>query len=125
MFRLAHRCLFVLLAAALPARAQDAPTYPKDIQPLLAKYCVDGHRTGKSKGGTNLESLEASMRGTNKGRKLVVPGQPDQSRLVTTTEWKVKPYMPPRRDPQPTDKERELLRTWVKAGAKKDAAEAE
>src|SRR5437868_15140786 len=93
----------------------QAPSFTKDVQPLLKKYCVECHRGGKIKGGLKLETHEDILKGSSKGRKAVVPGDPDKSRLVTTTEHRIKPFMPPKKSTQPTPKETELLRAWVKA----------
>lgn len=105
--------------------AEDAPSYSKDIVPYLKKYCIECHRPGKVKGGLLLDTYENILKGNNKGRKAVVPGDPDKSRVVMTTEHKIKPYMPPKKEKkQPTVKESEILRAWVKAGAKDDTAPA-
>src|SRR5262245_36409254 len=109
----------VLVLAVQTIHAQ-APSFTKDVQPLLKKYCVECHRAGKIKGGLKLETHEDILKGSSKGRKAVVPGDPDKSRLVTTTEHRIKPFMPPKKSQQPGTKETELLRAGVKAGAKDD-----
>jgi hypothetical protein len=111
----------VLLCAG-PALAQDeVPSYVKDIQPFLTKYCVSCHKSGNAKGGISIDSYDALLKAARKGRKLVVPGQPDESRLVTTTEGKARPVMPPKNaKARPTEKETAMLRAWVAAGAKDD-----
>ena len=113
--------LFLFPGVAL---AQEGPSFSRDVQPFLQKYCMECHRSGKVKGGLNLESYESMMKGSKRGRKVVVPGQPDQSRLVWTLEHQMKPYMPPRKSPQPTEKEIAVLRAWIKAGAKNDTAKS-
>jgi hypothetical protein len=106
------------------ASAQEGPSFTRDVQPFLQKYCMECHRSGKVKGGLNLESYQSMMKGSKRGRKVVIPGQPDQSRLVRTLEHQMKPYMPPRKSPQPTEKDIALLRSWIKAGAKNDSAKS-
>jgi hypothetical protein len=119
--RLTTACLTALWCTGA-ACAQDAsPSYLKEIQPFLAKYCVQCHKSGNAKAGIVLDSYEGVIKGGRKGRKLVVAGQPDDSRLVTTTEGNARPTMPPRNAKvRPTDKEIALLRAWVAAGAKDD-----
>jgi hypothetical protein len=114
--------LAVVLCGTGQAFAQDkAPSYTKDVRPFLNAYCVECHRSGNVKGGANLESYESIMKGGKKGRKLLVAGQPDDSRIVTTTEGKARPNMPPRTaKKKPADKEIAVLRAWVAAGAKDD-----
>jgi Planctomycete cytochrome C/WD domain, G-beta repeat len=115
--------LMIVLCAKGAVIAQDAPSYSKDVVPFLKKYCVECHRAGKIKGGLRLDTYDNIMKGLPRGRSLVHPGNPDKSKLVTTTEGKAKPYMPPKKEKlHPTKKEAEVLRAWVKAGAKDDTA---
>jgi hypothetical protein len=112
-----------LLCSAHAFAQEEAakPSYTKDIRPMLNKYCVECHRGGNVKGGANLESYESIMKGGRKGRVLLAPGKPDESRLVTTTEGKARPFMPPKNaKAKPSDKEIAMLRAWVAGGAKDD-----
>ena len=61
------------------------------------------------------------MKGGKNGRKLLVAGKPDESRIVTTTEGKARPAMPPKKaKAHPNEKETAVLRAWIAAGAKDD-----
>lgn len=106
--------LFVLTLAA------QAQSFSKDVQPFFNRYCVDCHSGKKAKAGVRLDTydnLKASK------RKILVPGQPDESLLVTSVEGTDGEKMPPKKaSPQPNAKEISMLRTWVAAGAKNDAA---
>jgi hypothetical protein len=115
-------CLAAMLLFAGAVRAQDAPpSYAKDIQPFLNKYCLSCHKSGNAKAGLILDSYDSVIKAARKGRKLVVAEKPDDSRLVTTTEGTAKPTMPPKTaKTRPTEKEIGLLRAWVAAGAKDD-----
>ena len=115
-------CFSVFLLCVGKTRADDTPpSYVKDVQPFLNKYCVQCHKTGMAKGGANLESYASIMKGGKNGRKLLVAGKPDESRIVTCTEGTTKPVMPPKKaKAKPADKEAAVLRDWVKAGAKDD-----
>jgi|GEM_PF-416344 len=95
----------------------DVITFAKDIQPFLTKYCVDCHGTNKPKAGYRLDSYEALV---GKGKKAsVVPGDPDKSKLVMTMTGNAK-LMPPKKSSiRPTPDEIEMVKTWVKNGAKK------
>src|SRR5690242_8342309 len=97
MCRCISWCFFLLLIQAGPLSAQDPPSYAKDVVPFLKKYCVECHRAGKIKGGLRLDTYDNVMKGLPRGRSLVHPGNPDKSKLVTTTEGKAKPYMPPKK----------------------------
>ena len=116
-------CLLALIVAlAFSSRLHAAaPHYAKDIEPFLKTYCVSCHKGNKAKARVNLESYEAMMKATRRGQKMVVPGEPDNSRLLHTLEGKAK-RMPPRKyQHQPKREEITLLREWIAAGAKVDA----
>lgn len=111
----------ILITYVLPAAAQS-PSYAKDIRPLLAKYCLECHNAKTQKGTLDLESHKAMMTGSDIGA-VVIAGKPDESKLVLLTEHKQKPIMPPAKAKlQPTKAEVQVLRAWVAAGAKDDAA---
>ncbi|HYT89311.1 MAG TPA: c-type cytochrome domain-containing protein [Gemmataceae bacterium] len=100
---------------------QPAPSYTQDIRPFLAKYCIECHTAKKAKAGVNLDTYQTMLRGNRKGWPVVVPGNPDKSSLVLTTEKKSRPIMPPTKIKlQPGQAEMALLRAWVAAGAKDD-----
>jgi len=112
---------FVVTLTAAPTGFAADPTYGKDVQPFLKKYCVECHTGAKAKAGVTLDSFESLMKPGRKGRKNVVPGDPEKSSVVTSTEGKAGHKMPPRKyASQPTAKEIEVLRDWVKAGAKNE-----
>ncbi len=113
-------CLFVASVGSLYAQV---PSYTNDVRPILNKYCVECHQGNKSKAAVNLESYESLMKGSKKGRKTVVPDQPDKSRLVMSVEGKSGHKMPPKKaSAQPTPKEIAVLRAWVEGGAKDDTS---
>jgi len=114
----------VVILIGTTARADDKdPSYTKDIKPFLTKYCVECHGDGKPKAGVRVNSYDALIKA---GRKtLVVPKKPDESFLVMTMVGKAK-RMPPRKfTDQPTEKEINLVKAWVEAGAKDDSRKAE
>lgn len=81
--------------------AADRPgNEPRDIRPLLVKYCVSCHGETKPKAGLNLEALREE-------------GNPKVWKLV----WdRIKSrQMPPSAKPQPTAEERERVTTWIEA----------
>src|SRR5947209_16072789 len=108
-----------LMSGAL-ATAQQPPSYAKQIKPFFARYCLECHNADKLKGELNLETYKSLAAGGRKGPEFV-PGKPDQSRMVLMVEGKKK-RMPPRQARQPRPDEVALLRAWVAAGARDDAA---
>jgi WD40 repeat protein len=110
-----------LLVLAGPLAAQQPPSYARQVKPFLAKYCLECHGGGKAKGGLSLEAYPALRKGGDSGPALV-PGKPDESLIVRLVEGKEKKVMPPKKAKQPKPAERALLRAWIAAGAKDDAA---
>lgn len=93
------------------------PDFQKDIQPLMTKYCVECHGASKPKSGVRLDSYDALIAKSRK--QSVIPGDPDKSRLVMTMTGVAK-LMPPKKFTlRPTTEEIDLIKDWIKAGAKK------
>jgi Tol biopolymer transport system component len=110
----------ILTLFAAPAFA-GPPSYARGVRPFLARYCLECHNATTTKGDLNLETVKTLMQGSKDG-VVVVPGKPDESRLVMMPERKLKPAMPPSKAKQPTSAEVAVLRAWVAAGAKDDSA---
>ncbi len=112
----------LLLFGPLMVIHAQAPSYSKDIRPLITKYCLECHNARTQKGTLSLETFKAAMEGSDRG-PVIVAGQPDKSKLVLLTEHKDKPTMPPAKAKfHPTKDEVALLRAWVAAGAVDDGA---
>lgn len=112
----------IVVWVAGQASAQEVPSFARNVRPVLAKYCLECHNPKALKGGLDLESFKGILEGGDKG-EVLFPGDPDKSRLVTLTEGKEKPFMPPKTAKHhPKKEEIALLRAWVKAGAKDDSS---
>jgi WD40 repeat protein len=110
------------LGVSAPTFAQQPPSYAKDVRPFLTKYCLECHNSREAKSGLDLETYKG-LRAGGDGGEVVVPGRPDDSRLVLLPEGKDKPKMPPKKARiHPTPAEVAALRAWVAAGAKDDSA---
>lgn len=107
-----------LLLTTAPVWAQS-PSYVKQVKPFLAKYCLECHNAEQAKGDLVLDSVREMLAGGKSGPALV-PGKPDESRLVLLAEGKEKPAMPPKNARQPLPGEAAVLRAWVAGGAKED-----
>ncbi|OAI57526.1 hypothetical protein AYO47_07985 [Planctomyces sp. SCGC AG-212-M04] len=98
-----HFLLFSLLAAGGAAAADDAPPDPagveffeKSVRPLLIKHCAECHDNGKAEGGLSMASRAALLKGGDSGTALV-PGKPDESRLVDAVRYQnLDLQMPPK-----------------------------
>jgi len=110
-----------LIVALMPnAIGAEPPSYAKQINPFFSRYCVECHNHEEPKAGLNLETYKSLLQGSENGAVLT-PGKADASRIVRLVEHKDKPFMPPKKAKQPGP-EIALLRAWIDAGAKEDAA---
>jgi WD40 repeat protein len=112
---------WVITLMAGTAAAQQPPSYARHVKPFLAKYCLECHNSDKFKAGLNLESYKGLSEGADSG-PVLVPGKPDESRLILLVEGKDDPKMPPKKAKQPKPEEAAVLRAWIVAGAKDDTA---
>ncbi|HEY2157876.1 MAG TPA: c-type cytochrome domain-containing protein [Isosphaeraceae bacterium] len=109
------------LVATLAIADGTAPTFERDVRPILARRCVACHAAkylddADTGGGLALDSFDAAMKGTAK-RRAVTPGMPAGSplfaRLIDPDEDR---RMPP--DEEPLDgPARDLIRRWIDDGA--------
>ncbi len=121
---LAVLCLLVLPAVQACGGSQPKPdagpvSFSQDVQPMLSKHCGVCHG---DMGGVSLASYQDIMK-PDRPEPIVVPGDPDQSVLVTVIqEAKMPAILPDVHDPlggSPlTDRQLRTLREWVRQGAK-------
>lgn len=103
----------VLLAETLPATeptAEQAEHFEKYIRPLLAARCYECHADQKQQGDIRLDQRDVVL------TQLVVPGQPDQSRLLKVLQHDPNDTQMPPEGKLPVE-EIELLTEWVRQGA--------
>lgn len=105
-------------------KTSPAPSYTKDVQPFLAKFCVECHNAKVSKAGFNFDGFDALMKGGRKGKALVA-GEPNKSTLVRVLTGKGKPMPPRKYKHQPKAADVDTLKAWIAAGAKDDTDKGE
>ncbi|MDJ0763041.1 MAG: hypothetical protein QNJ97_08650 [Myxococcota bacterium] len=91
-------------------------SFSKTIAPILKDHCIRCHGDDP-KGELSILSYEAVMKGGKSGN-FVVPGDPDNSRLITSVEKTKEPFMPPRIFPALTPDRIQAIRRWIAEGAK-------
>lgn len=119
----------LLLSTA--AQAAPAPTYSKDVAPLLKTRCAICHLTGREAGNMALHpaGAYASLVGVKsteaKAIARVEPGKPEASYLIAKLEGThiamggTGARMPFGAAPLP-QAQVDMIKAWIKAGAKKD-----
>ena len=110
--------LLALLAAPLLAAAPTPETtssnfFEQQIRPVLASKCLKCHGPAKQKSNLRLDSRAAILQGGKKG-PAIVPGKPNQSRLIAALKHQG-PEMPP--NGQLPSKTIRAFEAWVAAGA--------
>ena len=115
-----HYCLFAvpwLMCTPLwvpPLDATDGIDFRGDIAPIFKHHCLRCHHPGKSSGKLSLATAKDLIE-----RQLLVPGQPNKSRLIevlTSTAADEPPSMP-QEGPPLDDRELTKLRNWILQGA--------
>ncbi len=111
-------------AVITTAAAEPVPSYTRDIRGLLSNRCVRCHgpdgedRHGGGDDGLRLDTFAGATADLG-GHAAIVPGKPDASeviaRITSTDPDLVMP--PPEAGQRLTDKDVELLRRWIAAGA--------
>lgn len=102
-----------------PPSDKKGLTYVKDMKPVFEKACFGCHGEEKQKAKLRLDSLEATLKGSEEG-KIVEAGKSEKSRLVIAVS-RLNPdaAMPPDGKGDPFSKEQVgLIRAWIDQGAK-------
>lgn len=97
------------------AAEENAEFFEKRIRPIFFDNCEECHGADKQKGNLRLDSKVGWMRGGESG-KVIVPGKPDDSLLITAVRyWDKNLQMPPKHALEA--REVNDLIEWVKQGA--------
>jgi cytochrome c553 len=117
---------FLLLAvcAAVPGSAARAAEnkpdaaqvefFEKNVRHVLVANCFSCHGPEKHKGGLRLDSQAAMLAGGDSGPAML-PGKPDDSRLIKAIRYEGAIHMPPGK--KLPDEHIAALTAWVKMGA--------
>lgn len=107
-------------------KADAAPealvTWTDHIEDLLGQHCSACHDPDSKKGGLDVTSFAAIRQGGGSGSTLV-PGAPDQSRLLRLLTRQERPFMPKDEDQLPAPV-LAMVRQWIEQGACEDEASA-
>src|SRR5262245_14453375 len=107
--------LFTLGPAVASAAARSAADhFEAKVRPLLVEHCSRCHGPDKQRGGLRLDSAGALARGGGSG-PVVVPGKPDESRLIEAVRYAGDLKMPPKGKLSEADVA--ALVAWVRDGA--------
>ncbi|WP_197168316.1 WD40 domain-containing protein [Neorhodopirellula pilleata] len=105
-----------------PAESPNDPLveYVRDIEPIIKRNCVACHNGIKDEAGVNLESPSAIK--SSDADNLLVPGQPEASRMFLLASHADEPLMPPENNDVQAKRlnamELVLLKRWIEQGAR-------
>jgi WD40 repeat protein len=117
MIQSCHALVFILFTSALAAEV--ATVHPSQAMGLLKTQCLSCHNAEKQKGGLSLETRELALKGGENGASFQA-GEADQSALIKVLNDPGDAHMPPKK--QMPEKQINLLKAWVNAGAPWDNA---
>jgi WD40 repeat protein len=109
-----------LMVGVRAAPAEDVVSFAEHVAPIFQARCVSCHDADSLSGGLDLRSHRGTMAGGSSG-KVVLPGDPDQSRLFRLVSHAETPRMPPE-GPRIPDAELRTIRQWIQGGAAAGAA---
>jgi Planctomycete cytochrome C len=117
------KAVALLALVLLPAGYVRAVDFKSQVAPVLKQYCYKCHSEAekKEKGKLVLDNLQRLGEKIGPG-KLISPGDAAKSWFYTCM---IEPMdsedrMPPRKDPQPTEQQVNLIMAWIAEGAKLD-----
>ena len=108
-----------VLAVTSCSLVSGAPSFTRDIRPILQKQCQGCHQPSLKSSGLDLTSFEEIRKGGKRG-PLFVAGKPDESQVIRYLKGESLPRMPLGQPALKAD-EIELVREWIRAGAVNDA----
>lgn len=102
-------------STGLFAQSEDDGTFfEAKVRPILVRNCYRCHGPAKQESGLRLDSQAAILAGGDRGAS-VIPGKPDESRLITAVSYKDDALqMPPKQ--ALTKEEVSVLTEWVRRG---------
>lgn len=93
--------------------AQEKVTFDDHILPIFQQSCLNCHNPDKTKGGLDLSTYTATLKGGS-GGKIAEPGDVS-SKLIGVVTHAVEPKMPPEGD-KLGSAEIALLKSWIEGG---------
>lgn len=101
-----------------PADSQllEDPSFRRNIQPILAEYCVKCHNNADDHGELVLETYDSIMRSPRKV-PVVIPGSPEKSLLVEVIAREAATRMP-FHGGKLTPNRIDNIQNWIRQGAR-------
>lgn len=128
MKRLFHRkhvkhifiiAILVAIVATFTFLTKKTPVdFTAQVKPLLNKNCITCHGGVKRQAGFSLLFRSDALANTESGKPAIIPGDPDNSEFIRRLTLKDPEERMPYKHPQLSDDDIDMLRRWIKEGAK-------
>ena len=106
---------------AAAVRPATRVSYREEVEPIFKSACGSCHSIDKHSSGFIVETPNALFKGgVRVGTRVVVPGKPAESALLSYLHGAKQPRMPLNSEPLAADKIK-IIETWIAQGAKIDA----
>ena len=112
LFRLAAWTFLIALPHVPFAAPGSDALWTAHVEPLLKEHCAECHNPAKAKSGLDVSSLQAILRGGDRGT-AVVAGRPDESNLYKFLSAEADIHMPPGKRERLSEEEAGLIRKWI------------
>jgi hypothetical protein len=102
--------------------AADAPSFERDVRPILSRYCFKCHGPdeGQRQSGLRLDVRDSAIKPADSGKSAIVPRQPDASdllRRINLPEGSDDKMPPASTKFELTAEQRDILNRWIASGA--------
>ena len=120
-----RRRVALVVAALVTSQCHAAaPSYERDITPILRTYCSGCHNNRDREGELSVETFASLRKGGAESGDPVVPGDSAASIMIQRILSKEGDHMPPDDEPQVPAADRAVLEAWIAAGAPAPAVDA-
>jgi WD40 repeat protein len=110
---------FAACVMAIPLVGGEAPSYVRDIRPILDNNCTSCHQPASKQSDLDLTTYDRFQAGGKRGPAFVA-GSPEQSLVIQFITASVKPSMPFGRPPLAAN-DVSIIRDWIQSGARDDS----
>jgi len=108
------------LGQASAPSEQAPPDYMRDVRPILTQSCFECHGPDEETREADLRfDIDTDLTVDLGGYSVIVPGKPDESEMILRIFDEYDPMPPVDEVYQLSDADKDVLRRWVAAGAKR------
>jgi Protein of unknown function (DUF1553)/Protein of unknown function (DUF1549)/Planctomycete cytochrome C len=111
-------CTLLVVGYFLGRRSDDEVHFSRDVRPILNQSCMPCHGGVRQKNGISFLFREEALGTGKSGKRTIVPGKPEESELIARVTSSDPDTRMPYHAPPLSAQQIELLRRWIKQGAK-------